>query len=497
MNKTIFYNNHSFKNISNFLKLILSWFLSTDHKKIGIMYFISGFTFGIIGFIYSTLIRIELFKPGPQLLSGATNYYHTIITMHGLIMIFFMIMPVLIGAYGNLIIPLQLGTSNLAFPRINNFWFWLLPASFFCLLFASGTFVSGGAASGWTLYPPLSATQPGVPVDFLIIALHLNDISSILNWINMVVTIINYRSVPILKLQMYTITILVTSLLIIVAMPVLAAWITMLLLDRRLGTSFFDPSGGGDPVLFQHLFWFFGHPEIYILILPGFGIISEIVSHWAGKPLFGKNSMIASVCSIGLIGFIVWGHHMYTVGLDIDSRALFTALTMIIAVPTGVKVFSWLATLYGGSLKFSVPLHFTIGFIILFTIGGFSDVVLSNAAIDMIMHDTYFVVAHSHYVLSLGAVFSIIWGFYYWLSPVMGLYYNETLGLVHFWLTFIGVNMTFFPQHFLELNGMPRRVPDYADCFWFYNAVSSVGHVFTCLGLLTFLFILITLKGKK
>ena len=485
--------------IKKFILILSDWITTIDHKMIGILYLLFGTFGGLFGVWYSTVIRLELQAPGHQILGGASHYYYTVITMHGLVMIFFSVMPILIGGFGNFIVPLQLGTCELAFPRINNFAFWLLVMSFICVQFATGAFVVGSSAGvGWTIYPPLS-TNENMSVDFLIIAIHLNGLSSLLNAINMIVTITYFRSYPWEMISIYTWSIFITSILLILAIPFLAGAITMLLLDRILNTCFFDIQGGGDPILYQHLFWFFGHPEVYILILPAFGIISEIVQHYSHRELFAKSAMIWSMISIGFLGFWVWAHHMFTTGLDVDSRAYFTAATMIIAVPTGLKVFSWLATMFGGSIIFSTSMLFAFGFIVLFVIGGLTGIILAHAGLDVVLHDTYFVVAHFHYVLSMGAVFGIFGAFYYWIHFILGLQYSEFLGKLHFYVFFLGVNLTFAPMHILGIVGLPRRVPDYPTIYTSINSLSTFGHILSMVSLFIFFIGLIdtfTLKLK-
>ena len=474
------------------------WFMSTNHKDIGILYLFAGGLVGLIAVLFTVYMRMELMNPGVQYMcqegarfvadAAATctpngHLWNVLITYHGILMMFFVVIPALFGGFGNYFMPLQIGAPDMAFPRMNNLSFWLFIAGTTLgvasmLAPGGGGDLGTGSGVGWVLYPPLSTTaEGGYAMDLAIFAVHLSGASSILGAINIITTFLNMRTpgMTLHKVPLFAWSIFITAWLILLALPVLAGAITMLLTDRNFGTTFFTPSGGGDPVLYQHILWFFGHPEVYIIILPAFGIISHVIATFSKKPIFGYLPMVYAMVAIGALGFVVWAHHMYTAGLSLTQQSYFMLATMVIAVPTGVKIFSWIATMWGGSVEFKTPMLFAFGFLFLFTAGGVTGIVLSQAAVDRVYHDTYYVVAHFHYVMSLGAVFGIFAGVYFWIGKMSGRQYPEWAGKLHFWMMFIGSNLTFFPQHFLGRQGMPRRYIDYPEAFAYWNWFSSMG----------------------
>jgi cytochrome c oxidase subunit 1 len=486
------------------------WFMSVNHKDIGILYMFTAAALGIVSVAFTMYMRLELMDPGVQYMcmEGASliaqasedctpngHLWNVLITGHGILMMFFVVIPFLFGGFGNYFMPLMIGAPDMAFPRMNNLSFWMFLAGATLAVLSvvmPGGNGQAGSGVGWVLYAPLSTSEQGFSMDLAIFAVHLSGASSILGAINMITTFLNMRApgMSLFKVPLFAWSILVTALLVLLALPVLAGAITMLLTDRNFGTTFFDPAGGGDPILYQHILWFFGHPEVYIIIVPAFGIISHVISTFSRKPIFGYLGMVWAMIGIGALGFVVWAHHMYTVGMSVNAQAYFMLATMVIAVPTGVKVFSWIATMWGGSIEFKTPMLWAFGFLFLFTVGGVTGVILSQAPVDRAYHDTYYVVAHFHYVMSLGAIFGIFAGIYYWIGKMSGRQYPEWAGKLHFWMMFIGANITFFPQHFLGRQGMPRRYIDYPEAYAYWNEISSYGAFLSGFSLLFFLGVL-------
>jgi cytochrome c oxidase subunit 1 len=475
------------------------WFFSTNHKDIGTLYLILSIFGGLVGGLFSVMMRMQLQSPGGTLFADNYHLYNVILTGHAIIMVFFMIMPVAFGAFGNWFVPLMIGAPDMAFPRLNNVSFWLL--FFALLLVVVSVFVGGGAGTGWTVYPPLSLINfhPGASVDIAILSLHVAGLSSIFGSINFIATIMNMRTkgMKMMQMPLYVWAIFITSILLIITLPVLAGSITMLLTDRNLGTAFFRVEGGGDPILYQHLFWFFGHPEVYIIIIPIFGIVSQVIEKFSKKKIFGYETMVYAIAGIAIVGLFIWAHHMFTSGIEFASLAYFSTATILVGLPTGIKVFSWLATMWGGSISLRSPMLFALGFIFMFVVGGVTGILLSSAALDRSFHDTYYVVAHFHYVMSIAGLFGVYAGFFYWFPKMSGYMFSEMLAKITFWLTFIGVNLTFMPQHFLGLAGMPRRIPDYPDQYAFWNQISSYGAYISYLSALIFVFTIIEALVKK